>query len=35
MDNVIEFEPLPDASQVKRGRPKKSDDDMAKQRERR
>ena len=34
MDNVIEFEPLPDASQVKRkGRPKKSDDDMAKQRE--
>ena len=34
MDNVIEFEPLPDTQQVKRkGRPKKSDDDMAKQRE--
>ena len=34
MDNVIELEPLPDTQQVKRkGRPKKSDDDMAKQRE--
>ena len=34
MDNVIEFEPLPDVAQAKkRGRPKKSDDDMAKQRE--
>ena len=34
MDNVIEFEPLPDTQQVKRrGRPKKTDDDMAKQRE--
>ena len=34
MDNVIELEPLPDTAQVKRkGRPKKSDDDMAKQRE--
>ena len=32
MDNVIEFEPLPDASQVN-VQPKKSDDDMAKQRE--
>ncbi len=34
MDNVIEFEPLPDTQQAKRrGRPKKSDDDLAKQRE--
>ena len=35
MDNVIELEPIPDSAQAtrKRGRPKKSDDDMAKQRE--
>ena len=34
MDNVIELEPLPDTQQVKkRGRPKKSGDDLAKQRE--
>ena len=34
MDNVIPLEPLPDTTQVKKkGRPKKSDDDMAKQRE--
>ena len=34
-DNVIEFEPLPDASQAtkKRGRPKRSSDDAAKERE--
>ena len=33
-DNVIELEPLPDAQQAqRRGRPKKSGDDMAKQRE--
>ena len=34
MDNVIPLEPLPDTSTVKRrGRPKKSGDDLAKQRE--
>ena len=34
MDNVIELEPLPDTQSVKRrGRPKKTDDDLAKQRE--
>ena len=34
MDNVIELEPLPDTQQAKRrGRPKKSGDDLAKQRE--
>ena len=34
MDNVIPLEPLPDTSSVKkRGRPKKTGDDLAKQRE--
>ena len=34
LDNVIEFEPLPDVQQAKRrGRPKKNGDDLAKQRE--
>ncbi len=34
MDNVIELEPLPDAQQVKRrGRPKRTNDDAAKERE--
>jgi len=34
LDNVIEFEPLPDVQQAKRrGRPKKNTDDLAKQRE--
>ncbi len=35
MDNVIELEPLPDATQAarKRGRPKRSSDDAAKERE--
>ena len=35
MDNVIELEPLPDATQAtrKRGRPKRSGDDAAKERE--
>ena len=34
MGDVIEMEPLPDTQQVKRrGRPKKSSDDMAKERE--